>query len=199
MKNYFQSTRHLVGLVLAALGLLAHFLGYLEAYWIPIVVGLYAFGVLVTPRTRADVQLERLADQEELRGDLQAFLRRTRTQVPADVSARLDGIAAALEDLLPRLHELELQGDQNAFTIRQVMTDYLPETVQNYLKLPRRYAQTHVLEDGRTPHAVMLDQLSLLQDTLEQVTVGVAQGDTSSMLANGRFLRDKFGSPDLKL
>lgn len=199
MKNYFQSTRHLVGLALATLGLIAHFLGFLEVYWIPIVLGLYAFGALVTPKTREDVRLERLADQEELRGDLQDFLRRTRTQVPADVSSHLDGIALALEDLLPRLHELELQGDHNAFTIRQVMTDYLPETVENYLKLPRRYAQTHVLEDGRTPHAVMLDQLTLLQDTLEQVTVNVAQGDTTSMLANGRFLRDKFGTPDLKL
>ncbi|MFC6592170.1 hypothetical protein ACFP81_09285 [Deinococcus lacus] len=197
--NYFQSTRHLVGLALAGLGLAAHFLGYLDAYWIPIVLGLYAFGALVTPRTRADVQLERLAGEQELRGDLQEFLRRSRPQLPADVGAHLDGIAAQLEDLLPRLHELELQGDHNAFTVRQVMTDYLPETVNNYLRLPRRYAQTHRLEDGRTPHAVMLDQLTLLHSTLEQVTVSVAQGDTGQMLANGRFLRDKFGTPDLKL
>ena len=46
---------------------------------------------------------------------------------------------------------------------------------------------------------VLLDQLDLLEDTLEQITVSVAEGDTNQMLANGRFLQEKFGTPDLKL
>lgn len=199
LQRHLRSTRHLVGTLLAVAGLLAHFAGLLEAFWLPIVLGLYALGVLVTPQTQADLQLEELAGQQALRGELQTFLRGLHGRVAPDVQVRLARLEAQLDDLLPRLRELELQGNPHAFTIRQIVTDYLPETFENYLRLPPRYAQQHVLPGGRTPHAVLLDQLALLEQTLESITVSVAQGDTGELLANGRFLQDKFGTPDLKL
>jgi hypothetical protein len=55
------------------------------------------------------------------------------------------------------------------------------------------------MPDGRTAAQVVLDQLTLLDSKLEEVAEAVNKNDTDALLANGRFLEDRFGSPSLKL
>jgi len=74
-----------------------------------------------------------------------------------------------------------------------------PATLQTYLNLPRAYAILHRMPDGRTAAQVVLDQLTLLDSKLEEVAEAVNKNDTDALLANGRFLEDRFGSPSLKL
>jgi hypothetical protein len=170
--NYLTSTRHLMGVGLALLGLAAHFLGWLGAWWLPIVAGLYLAGVLLTPaRTRLDLQLARESSIDELSAELNRFVRGLRGKVPAELLTRTQGIAGQLEAILPRLGTLEAQGDPNAFTVRL----------------------------GKSPDALVAEQLDLLSSTLERVSSDTVKGDADALAANGRFLKDKFGKPDLEL
>ncbi|WP_189087512.1 hypothetical protein [Deinococcus ruber] len=198
--KYLTSTRHLVGVGLALLGLAAHFLGWLGAWWLPIVVGLYVVGVLVTPRTRTDVQLAQAASINDLEGDLKRLVSSLRGQkVPDAIQAQARHIADQLGVLLPRLSTLEAQGDPNAFTVRQVITDYLPGTFKNYLNIPPALRSRPDARLGKTPDALVSEQLDLLSQTLDKVSADSIRGDTTAMLANGGFLKDKFGKPDLEL
>lgn len=198
--NYFYSTKNLVGIVLALIGVILHFVGILAGpLWLPIVIGLYAFGALVTPQTRTDVQLAEEASVSELREKLKTFMKQVRGKVTPDIYQRLQAIETAVEDLLPRLKQMELQGDHNAFVVRQLIEEYLPDTFRNYNRLPKQYALEHRLADGRTPHQVIVQQLDLLQEALVNVTSDTARGDLDQLLANGRFLEEKFGESELKL
>ncbi len=198
--KYLTSTRHLVGVGLALLGLAAHFLGWLGAWWLPIVAGLYLLGVLVTPaRTRIDLQLARESSVDELAGELNRFVRSLRGKVPRELLERTQHIAGQLESILPRLGTLEAQGDPNAYTVRQVISDYLPGTFKNYLNMPPALRGKASARLGRSPDALVAEQLDLLSSTLDSISADTVRGDADAMQANGRFLKEKFGKPDLEL
>lgn len=198
--NFLTSTRHLVGVGLALLGLAAHFLGWLGAWWLPIVVGLYLLGVLVTPaRSRADRQLAQESSVDDLGAELSRFVRSLKGKVPPELLSRAQGIATQLQAILPRLGALEAQGDPNAFTVRQVITDYLPGTFRNYLNMPPALRSQASASLGKSPDAVVAEQLDLLASTLLRVSADTVKGDADAMQANGRFLQEKFGKPDLEL
>jgi len=198
--SFLTSTRHLVGVGLALLGLAAHFLGWLGAWWLPIVLGLYLLGVLLTPAgTRPDRQLAQETGADELGDELNRFVRGLRGKVPPELLSRTQNIALQLQALLPRLGALEAQGDPNAFTVRQIVTDYLPGTFRNYLNMPPALRSQASARLGKSPDAVVAEQLDLLGSTLERIGADTVKGDADAMQANGRFLKEKFGKPDLEL
>ena len=198
--KYLTSTRHVVGVGLALLGLGAYFLGWLGAWWLPIVAGLYLAGVLLTPaRTRVDAQLAQESSIDDLSGELRGFVRGLRGKVPKELLERTQGIEKQLQAILPRMGTLEAQGDPNAFTVRQVITDYLPGTFRNYLNMPPELRAQASSRLGRSPDAVVAEQLGLLSSTLDRVSADTISGDADALAANGRFLKEKFGRPDLEL
>lgn len=197
---FLTSTRNLVGVVLALLGVGAYLLGFLGAWWLPITLGLYLIGVLVTPATtRETLNLPETASAEELRRNLDRYVKMLRGRIPDEAMRRVLNIRENIGAVLPRLQDLEKRGDPNAYLIRQTVLDYLPATLENYLKLPRQYARTHVLEGGKTSELVLQEQLTLLDDTMVQVVADLSKGDAEALIANGRFLQEKFKEPDFKL
>ncbi len=109
-----------------------------------------------------------------------------------------DRVAAALREVLDRPHLLRA-GSPETFVVVRTIADYLPTALEVYLGLPTQYAETHRLDDGRTPRRVVIDQLGLLEAGIRDVTEAAAAGDTAKLLSHGRFLADRFGSSDLEL
>ncbi|HEV1997403.1 MAG TPA: hypothetical protein VGR61_04635, partial [Candidatus Dormibacteraeota bacterium] len=81
--------------------------------------------------------------------------------------------------------------------VRQTALEYLPAALESYLNLPRQYATLHRVEDGKTPSQVLVDQLDLLEVKLSEISDDIAGNDADRLLANGRFLREKFGRSEL--
>ena len=87
--------------------------------------------------------------------------------------------------------------DQNVFLIRQTALEYLPRALNAYLALPRVYAERRAVADGRTPHDELLAQLQLLNRKMQEVADNIAKRDTDRLLANGRFLQERFAPSSL--
>ena len=130
---------------------------------------------------------------------MRGFVRGLRGKVPRELLERTQGIEGQLQAILPRLGTLEAQGDPNAFTVRQVITDYLPGTFRNYLNMPPELRAQASVRLGKSPDAVVVEQLDLLSSTLDRVSADTISGDADALQANGRFLKEKFGRPDLEL
>ncbi|MCB1770503.1 MAG: hypothetical protein KDJ31_12515 [Candidatus Competibacteraceae bacterium] len=183
---------NIVGCLLGLAGLGLYFAGVIHDYWLPIVLGLYAGGWLITPR-RADRQL-RLThelDTEALRASLDELLASIRRQVPADILARTQRITETILEVLPRLGEFD-GGSHNTHVIRQTALDYLPTALQNYLALPSAFARLHPLRDGKTAHQILLEQLDLLDGKMREIAADIHRQDSQQLLIHGRFLEDKF-------
>ncbi|MEO7069422.1 MAG: hypothetical protein ABI131_02910, partial [Nostocoides sp.] len=132
----------------------------------------------------------------------------------ADVLAALDGVGAALvaahasplirsrvlridrlvRATLPRLASLGL-GSADAYAVVATATSYLPEAVAGYLRLPRDWADTRPIDAGRTALMMLVDQLELLGATMAKVLDAATRSDAQALIAHGRFLEARFGSP----
>ena len=194
---YLYSRKNIVACSLALLGIALFFLGIIGPVWPAVVIGMYLIGALVTPNGQT-WNLIGGQDVSDLSGALSSQVSAVKGKLPDDVYQKVLSIQSTLQSILPKITRLGA-GSRDAFVVQKTITDYLPSTLQAYLNLPRAYATLHRMPDGRTPSQVVLDQLTLLDSKLEEVAEAVNKNDTDALLANGRFLEDRFGSSALKL
>jgi hypothetical protein len=113
-------------------------------------------------------------------------------RLPSDVQVKVVEIRREILELLPRTTTFPL-GSEDLYVIERTATDYLPATLQAYLTLPEPYATTRVLQGGKTPLELLREQLQLLDDRLDEIAEAVRQQDSDRLVANGRFLEERFG------
>lgn len=194
---YLYSRKNIVACLLALLGIGLFFLGIIGPVWPAVVIGMYLIGALVTPSDRK-WDLLGGAEPADIAGALSRQVAAVRGKVPDDVYQKVISIQQTILSILPKIGRLG-PGSQDAFVVQKTATDYLPSTLQAYLNLPRAYATVHRMADGRTAAQVLLDQLTLLDSKMGEVADAVNKNDTDALLANGRFLEDRFGGSSLTL
>lgn len=116
----------------------------------------------------------------------------TSTALPSVVTARGQRVVDTVRDTVPRL--AKLAGSDLGYTISATAIDYLPEAIGSYQRLPRRYADTRPVDGAKTSLMVLVDQLDLLGLTMDKVFDAVFRADARELVAQGRFIAEKFGS-----
>jgi hypothetical protein len=113
--------------------------------------------------------------------------------VPAPVASRVRRVDQVVRDTIPRLSSLGA-GSPQAYSVMATATDYLPEAVGGYLRLPRQFADNRPVDRGKSSLMILIDQLDLLAATMDKVFDAVCRADADALVAHGRFLAEKFGS-----
>jgi hypothetical protein len=190
--RYLGSGRNVAGSALAIGGLGLHFAGLLGPVWPLVVPALYAIGALVMPAQRERIVQPDRFDPAKIQRALDGTIDLARGRVPADVMARLTSIRRRILELLPHANDLP-GGSQDLYVVQRTATDYLPTTVSIYVALPPDYATKEVVQDGKTPLQVLQDQLELLDAQMADIGDAVNRRDSDRLLAQGRFLEERFG------
>ncbi len=123
--------------------------------------------------------------------ELRDLVRTARRELPPDAVARLDAIEAALLKILPRL-EHPGSAARDAYLVRQTIRDYLPEALAPYRALSPDVATQAPIRGDETAHDALLQQLDLLQRTLQEIDARLDQTEADRLLTHGRFLKEKF-------
>jgi hypothetical protein len=84
-------------------------------------------------------------------------------------------------------------GSQDLYVVQRTTIEYLPNTVNAYLALPPGYANAAVSADGKTALQALWEQLNLLEAKLDQIASNVHRQNLDRLVANGRFLEERFG------
>ncbi|WP_244932180.1 hypothetical protein [Nocardioides sp. W7] len=113
---------------------------------------------------------------------------------PPVVTSRVRRIARIINDTLPRLRHLGA-GSADSYSVVATATNYLPEAVGGYLRLPRDWADTRPIDGYKTSLMVLIDQLELLAATMEKILDAANRADAQALVAHGMFLQAKFGPP----
>jgi len=193
---FVASRKNLVGCVLAVVGGVISLTGMVGPFWPLLVGGLYIAGVGLTPRPRQH-QLHGGGDLEDVRRALTAAVRSISGRIPAEVMSRVTAIESIILALLPRAEQLPA-GSEDRYILRATALEYLPAALNSYLSMPRDYATHRRIDGDRTAEAELVDQLSLLESKLVEISEDFAGNDSQRLLANGRFLREKFGRSELQ-
>jgi hypothetical protein len=113
--------------------------------------------------------------------------------VPAPVASRVRRVDRVVRDTIPRLPSLGA-GSPQAYSVMATATNYLPEAVGGYLRLPRQFADSRPVDRGKSSLMILIDQLDLLAATMDKVFDAVCRDDAAALVAHGRFLAEKFGT-----
>jgi hypothetical protein len=199
--QWFYGVPNMVGIVLALGGLALFIAGVISGVLVvPIVGGLYAIGALVTPRPRAlsVVDVGGQLDPARLQRGLDQIAEQAQKRLPVELAAKVAAIRTTILDLLPNLKTTSIPRD-DLFAIERTVSDYLPTTLDAYLTLPRAYAKTKVVKDGKTAEQLLAGQLDLIDEKMEAISEAVAKDDVGKLLAQGRFLEERFSQPSDEL
>ncbi|MEO7234754.1 MAG: hypothetical protein ABIW80_05210 [Lapillicoccus sp.] len=113
-------------------------------------------------------------------------------KVPGMVQSRLGRVARTVRDTVPRLETLG-PGSAQAYNVMATATNYLPDAIGGYVRLPRQWADSRPVDRGKTSLMVLIDQLDLLGATMDKVFDAVCREDAQALVVHGRFLEEKFG------
>lgn len=111
---------------------------------------------------------------------------------PAVVTARVIRITNTVRGLLPYVAKMGL-ASTDAYHIIATATDYLPESLEGYLSLPRDWADTREVVNGKSSLLLLIDQLDLLAATTAKMFDAANRNDAAALVTHGRFLDQKFG------
>ena len=197
--RYLYSGKNIVGSTLALFGLLLFFTHVITVFFWPfVVVAMYGIGALLSPGPPR-VALEGTSfDPDGIRRSLQHTLAIGNGKLPAPLQAKVQDIADTIMGILPHYAQFP-PGSPDLFVVGRTATDYLPSALQAYLNLPRAYATLRKMPNGKTADEVLGDQLTLLETKMDEVADAVHKKDSDALLANGKFLEEKFGASPLAL
>lgn len=89
--------------------------------------------------------------------------------------------------------------DKELRFVHAMLTDYIPTSINTYVRLPRQYALTHRNPDGRTPADELELQLRLLRDSARAAVTSLYDDDSLRLQEQSAFLSAKFGTSELDL
>ncbi len=197
--RYLYSSKNIVGSTLAIFGLLLFFTGVITSFFWPFVVAaMYGIGALLWPGPPKVALAGTSFDATSIRSSLQHTLSSSNGKLPPELQAKLQSLADTITGILPHFSGFP-PGSPDLFVVGRTATDYLPSALQAYLNLPRAYATLHKMPNGKTADQVLGDQLTLLASKMDEVADAVHKKDSDALLANGRFLEEKFGASPLAL
>lgn len=108
------------------------------------------------------------------------------------VLARVGRVARLVRETLPRIESTGL-GTSESYAVMATATDYLPEALGGYLRLPRDWADNRPIDNGKTSLMLLIDQLDLLGATMDKIFDAANRADAEALIAHGRFLTARFG------
>ncbi len=193
---YLYTNKNIAGCICAIVAVGAYLTGVIHDFWWEIVVGAYVVPALAVPGQRdTGVSLDQQMSDAEIVSNLKRLADRSEHLLPADCAKDVADICSMLETAIPGITAKNLP-DQLTHDVRTTATEYLPQTIDAYLRMPPAYRNVKKLQDGKTATQIFQEQVALLKSHLQNVVNDLASNDSTALLANGRFLREKFASPD---
>ncbi len=191
---YVYSNRNIAGSLLALAAVGAFFLNVIHEFWYAIVAGSYAIGALAARDGGVlETQLNEQMNVNDAVAGVARLAAEAQKRLPPDIASQVADIATAVEEILPRLAARNV-ADATFVDVRATATTYLPDTLNAYLAVPAAYRNNAAIRDGKTARQIVVEQLTVLAAKMKEIAQDAVVNDAQSLLANGRFLKERFAT-----
>jgi len=187
-KSIGASILALIGVGLFAFGITSGVLG------IGLIIGLYAAGLLLIPREKGvALTLFDENDSRQIREGLNELVHSIRFRVSPDVEGAVEDVVRSIILTLPPEEQKGFSAvDPTVMLIRQTALHYVPKLLDDYLAIPRMYAERVAIQDGKTAKDILIEQLRVIEEKMKETSLAVYRSDADRLLANARFLQERF-------
>jgi hypothetical protein len=120
-------------------------------------------------------------------------------RLPPSVQMKIGQIRRKADAILQFSAEFPV-GSEDLYLVEHTASDYLPQTLDAYLRLPPTAHNQPVEPGGRTAWEELWSQLNLMERKLDEVAGDLKRKNADQLLANGKFLEERFNpssGPDL--
>ncbi|HEX4213362.1 MAG TPA: hypothetical protein VIA06_08575 [Candidatus Dormibacteraeota bacterium] len=111
-------------------------------------------------------------------------------RLPPSVRLKVQQIRRKADGLMQYAKDFPV-GSEELYVVQATTTDYLPATLQAYLRIPGGTENTPVTDDGKTPWQVLWEQLTLIEGKLDEMALNLQHRNSEQLVANGQFLRER--------
>jgi len=195
--RFLASRKNVAGCILAAgaaallvLGITGGPLGILA------IPALYALGYfLVRPEQGVKLTFFDERDTQQIRQGLNDLTYSLRFRVADDVMAAVEDLCRSVLLTLPPAGAPGLAAiDPTVMLIRQTALHYLPKSLDEYLAIPRMYAENVQIQDGKTARDILIEQLKMMSQKMQETAQAMYKYDADRLLSNARFLQERFAT-----
>lgn len=122
------------------------------------------------------------------------WLEAQRDALPPMAAALVEKMGGQLDALAAQLETMD-QSHPAMSEVRELVGDYIPETIDNYRKIPEHLrSEEHA---GGTADTRLVESLTKISGELDRVTRKLAEGAMDDLAVKSRYLDYRFGGDDL--
>lgn len=200
LQKWLYSRKNIVGCASATFAIILYLAGIIDIFAWGIIAGFYVAGYLLAPKEKTTVFFhlsnESLADYK---GFLQRLYKNSEEYLPMEAKQKLQSIcnnSNELLDFLDKSPEHINSFNEQIFSIKKIFDQYLPNLINRYIKLPKRYAETIVLQNEKTTKDMLMEQLKILDEQIIKISYAMYENDTKALQIHGKVLEQKFEEED---
>jgi hypothetical protein len=208
--RFLSSPANWVGLIFAIAIVLAKAFGYISAYWWALVavgylagywLGKTVFGapkLVVADLEALDHALQNVALPSAMTDALLALKDIASANRGGKFSQSQQVRLVALTEQISDLHKQWLQSKQqlsieDAFVAKRLALEYLPDTVRRYVAIPKSFATTKVIANGKTASQLFDESIDEMRGKVEELQHDLISHDAQAFANHAQFLHQKFG------
>jgi len=122
------------------------------------------------------------------------WLEAQRPALPPPAVDIVDQLGVQLDSLATQLETVD-QSHPSVREVRELVGEYIPETIDNYRKIPEHMrSEEHA---GKSPDAQLTDSLSKISGEIDRVTRKLAEGALDDLAIKDRYLDYRYGGDDI--
>lgn len=151
-----------------------------------------AVGVLATfPRVKVPQRAElKQGNPQQMVARTELWLEAQRPALPPAAQAIVDRLGTQLDALGVQLQTVDA-GHPAMDEVRELVGEYIPETIDNYRKIPAHLRQEQ--HTGKTADERLTESLAKLSDEIDRVTRRLAEGALDDLAIKSRYLEYRYG------
>lgn len=161
----------------------------LTALAVAAVVGVVSTRRIKVPR-RTDLKK---GDARAMVGRTELWLEHQRAALPAPAVRIVDQLGLQLDALGLQLETVD-PAHPSLNDVREMVGEYIPETIENYRKIPVHLRQEP--HAGKTADERLTESLGKLSGEVDRVTRRLAEGALDELAIKSRYLDYRFGGPE---
>jgi len=133
-------------------------------------------------------------DPRQMVANTELWLEAQRPALPLPAVQLVDKLGLQLDTLGIQLATVD-PGDPAVNEVRELVGEYIPETIDNYRKIPQHLRQeTHA---GKSADDRLSESLGKLSDEVDRVTRRLAEGALDDLAIKSRYLDYRFGDAEV--
>lgn len=132
-------------------------------------------------------------DARQMVGRTELWLEAQRPALPAPAVQVVDQLGVQLDALGLQLETID-QNNAAVSEVRELVGEYIPETIDNYRKIPAQLrGEKHA---GKTADERLTESLGKISNEVDRVTRRLAEGALDDLAIRSRYLDYRFGGPE---